>query len=324
MPIPIKYPQWAVNNVVDPTSGQNNVADPDLSDPHKKLEGWSFKEFPPRQWFNFLHRLVNDWTEYFNSDLFGNTAGNDNRNLTVRSIGSADAISTDLSIDVTDDMDINVGDQIDINCSGNITIEGGDIWIDSGNFLYLEGAYEVDITAGEYILMSAGDTINLGTPSVTSPGVIHVQGASAGLRVNSGKVMTEYREGSFIAPVITGSGGFTPDSTWTWRWIRQDNIIDLIIPGMSGNVTSTAASWVFVGVPSDIIDGYSLNLQSYERSSAQSIAYVPLHAGVNAYSVELTQFGGLNPDTINFTFNQLLQAGAQNIGKMHFRYEVRD
>lgn len=332
MPMPDKYPEWASTVVVDGVSGQPNRSDPDSSDPTKKARGWDFKEFPPRQWFNYLHNLVDEWSRYFNEDLWGNTLGNDNRIIQVQAINSYDAVDPSVFVTATEDIDlyafndvnIQAADQIDIDATNNLTINGGDIWIDSGNFLYLDGLYEIDITAGEYILMSAGDTIDLGAPSVTSPGVIHAQGASAGLRVNSGKVMTEYREGSFIAPVITGSGGFTPDSTWTWRWIRQDNIIDLIIPGMSGNVTSTAASWVFVGVPSDIIDGYSLNIQSYERSSAQSITYVPLHAGVNAYSVELTQFGGLNPDTINFTFNQLLQAGAQNIGKMHFRYEVRD
>lgn len=46
-------PQWASDDVVDPISGQNNVVEPPLE---KKLEGWFYKEAPPRQWMNWLGR----------------------------------------------------------------------------------------------------------------------------------------------------------------------------------------------------------------------------------------------------------------------------
>lgn len=301
MGIPSKYPLWATDDIVDPISGQNNVADPDLSDPNKKLEGWAFKEFPPRQWFNFLHRFVADWIVYFNEDLFGNTAGNDNRVLSITEINSADSISTDIDI-----------------------ISTNDIFIDSGNYLYLEGAYEVDIIGGDYVLIEAGTLIDLNAPEITSNGVIHPSGASAGFRVNSGKVLTEYREGSFTAPAVTGSGGFTPSGTWTWRWKRQDNIIDLILEGISGNVLSVTPVWTFVGVPQDILDDPSSNIQTYERSAARAISYVPLMAGVNSLMVDLTMQTGAAIDTVYLTFDQNLPTGTQNFGKMHFRYEVRD
>jgi len=326
MSMPAKYPQWAVNDVIDPTSGQPNVSDPDTSDPSKKLLGWDFKEYPPRQWFNYLHRLVNDWIEYVNGDLFGNALGSDVREVMVSQLSSYDALSTDLNIVSTDDMDIYSNDQMDIAAINNLVVEGGEVWIDSANWLYLLGAYEIDIDAGDYLLMTAGTLTEISSSDITLLGVTDIKGmgGSAGLRLHTGKVMREYIEGGFVAPAVTGSGGFTWVGDWFWEWRRHDNILDLVIPGIAGTVTSAIASWVFVGVPPEIIDGYSLNLQSYERSSAQSITFVPLHAGVNAYRVEMTQFSGLNPNTINFTFDQPLQVGAANIGKMFFRYEARD
>lgn len=46
-------PRWAMDNVVDPISGQPNVVTPP---PEKQDNGWAFGEFPPRQWFNWLGR----------------------------------------------------------------------------------------------------------------------------------------------------------------------------------------------------------------------------------------------------------------------------
>lgn len=66
MPAPTKFPDWAVNDVVNPTSTENNVVEPSGA---KKLLGWDFKEFPPRQYFNWLARLTNDWIQWFDSLL---------------------------------------------------------------------------------------------------------------------------------------------------------------------------------------------------------------------------------------------------------------
>lgn len=333
MAMPAKYPEWAVDDIINPTSGQPNVSDPDLSDPSKKLLGWDFKEYPPRQWFNYLHRLVNDWIFYVNEDLFGNALGGDVRALTVYALSSHDAFSPDMFWYSTGDTEFYANDDMDIEALNNLMLAGADVWIDSNNYLYLEGLYEVDITGGEYVLIDAGTGIGISAPSitlngnnidVTSGGVVHAQGTTPGFRINSGKILSDYREGSFISPPVTGPGGFTWTGDWVWRWRIQDNIIDLIVPGIVGNVTSTNGAWTFVGVPSDIMDAYSSTMQSYERSSAYAITLVPLHVGVNSYKVDLIQEGGTNPDTIYFIFDQSLQTGTANIGKMFFRYEVRD
>jgi len=51
------------NDVVNPTSGQNNVVEPSEA---KKDLGWDFKEFPPRNWMNWLHRLTGQWLGFLN------------------------------------------------------------------------------------------------------------------------------------------------------------------------------------------------------------------------------------------------------------------
>jgi len=63
---PTKIPEWAISDVVNPTSGQNNVVEPTA--PQKNL-GWDFKEKPPRQYFNWLQRLNYLWITWFDSLL---------------------------------------------------------------------------------------------------------------------------------------------------------------------------------------------------------------------------------------------------------------
>ena len=58
---PSKIPEWAINDVVNPTSGQNNVVEP--SGAIKNL-GWDFKEKPPRQYFNWLQRYNYLWCKW--------------------------------------------------------------------------------------------------------------------------------------------------------------------------------------------------------------------------------------------------------------------
>lgn len=59
---PTVKPQWAENDVVDPTSGQNNVAEPPLA---KKTDGIDFEEIIPRQWQNWLQRIIYRWIDWF-------------------------------------------------------------------------------------------------------------------------------------------------------------------------------------------------------------------------------------------------------------------
>lgn len=55
---PDKFPRWASNDVVDATTGQNNVVEPPDS---RKDAGWAYQEKPPRNWVNWLWRKAHDW-----------------------------------------------------------------------------------------------------------------------------------------------------------------------------------------------------------------------------------------------------------------------
>ena len=60
---PSVFPMWAEDDVQDPISQQNNVLPPP---PEKQLAGWARKEFPPRQWFNWLGRYTYRWLLWLN------------------------------------------------------------------------------------------------------------------------------------------------------------------------------------------------------------------------------------------------------------------
>jgi hypothetical protein len=58
---PDVLPTWATQDLVDPTSGQNNVETP----PDQAQQfGWSFQQYPPRNWFNWLSRWTYNWLNY--------------------------------------------------------------------------------------------------------------------------------------------------------------------------------------------------------------------------------------------------------------------
>ena len=64
MPIltrPTTLPTWAVQDVVDPVSHQNNVETPPDS---SQQFGWAFQQYPPRNWFNWLGRWTSNWLAY--------------------------------------------------------------------------------------------------------------------------------------------------------------------------------------------------------------------------------------------------------------------
>lgn len=64
---PDKYPEWASQDVVDPTSGVNNVVEP--SEDKKDLGHGPLGEFPPRQYQNWFMRLVYRWIVWIDSEL---------------------------------------------------------------------------------------------------------------------------------------------------------------------------------------------------------------------------------------------------------------
>lgn len=60
-PRPTVLPEWAVQDIVDPVSMQNNVLTPP---PEMQQYGWTRKQFPPRNWFNWLARYTYQWLAY--------------------------------------------------------------------------------------------------------------------------------------------------------------------------------------------------------------------------------------------------------------------
>lgn len=58
---PTIYPDWALQNVVAPESGQNNVTTPPTE---KQQFGWAFGEEPPRNWVNWLGRYTATWIRW--------------------------------------------------------------------------------------------------------------------------------------------------------------------------------------------------------------------------------------------------------------------
>ncbi len=59
---PTKYPRWASKNVRHEINKEYNIYEP----PEQKKDiGWDLNEVLPRQWFNWLFRIINDWIVYF-------------------------------------------------------------------------------------------------------------------------------------------------------------------------------------------------------------------------------------------------------------------
>ena len=55
------YPDFAMTDVNDPSSGQPNVVSPSAG---KKDVGWVYNEKPPRQYVNWLARVTSKWIRY--------------------------------------------------------------------------------------------------------------------------------------------------------------------------------------------------------------------------------------------------------------------
>jgi hypothetical protein len=61
---PDKYPRWASNIVKNDINKEYNIYEP----PEQKKDiGWDLNDVPPRQWFNWLFKVINDWIVYFDS-----------------------------------------------------------------------------------------------------------------------------------------------------------------------------------------------------------------------------------------------------------------
>lgn len=72
---PTQLPQWATSDIQDPISDQYNVVEPPSE---RKLTGWTLKEKPNRQWWNWLLRQTYLFLQWFDqqSSLQVTTDGN--------------------------------------------------------------------------------------------------------------------------------------------------------------------------------------------------------------------------------------------------------
>ena len=63
---PTVFPRFAVLDLNNGTGAAPNVVEPTAG---KKDTGWNEGERPPRETFNWLHRITNDWIEWFDQEL---------------------------------------------------------------------------------------------------------------------------------------------------------------------------------------------------------------------------------------------------------------
>lgn len=67
---PTESPEWALNDKIDVVSGQNNVASPSASE---KSDGYNYLEYPKRQNWNWLGRMLSKWVEWLTQETENNT-----------------------------------------------------------------------------------------------------------------------------------------------------------------------------------------------------------------------------------------------------------
>jgi len=62
---PTKEPKWATSDQVDPVSGMDNVIDPTTA---QEDYGYTYKDYPSRQIWNYLFRWIYNWLKYFETE----------------------------------------------------------------------------------------------------------------------------------------------------------------------------------------------------------------------------------------------------------------
>ena len=63
---PSVFPVFASTDRADGALGGNNVVAADSS---HQLYGWQYNEKPPREYFNWLHRITNNWLAYLDENV---------------------------------------------------------------------------------------------------------------------------------------------------------------------------------------------------------------------------------------------------------------
>jgi hypothetical protein len=143
---PTVLPVWADLDQVDPISLQNNVLTPP---PEYQQYGWTLKQFPPRNWFNWLGRYTYRWLAYLSQqDAQGNT------------VSASNAVPTDVIFD---------------------SVNGGLAYIyvvDTGNAaaVYHGMVYLPPASVGATFVDIKKVTIN--TPSISASGTVTISGGT--------------------------------------------------------------------------------------------------------------------------------------------------
>jgi hypothetical protein len=94
---PDKFPDWAMEDSIDPISLQNNSIEP----PDEKKEyGWAYRDKGARNWFNFLGRYTGRWIRYLSEQRF--------ESFTVSSLPDPEIAGEGSVIYVSDEVDGSV------------------------------------------------------------------------------------------------------------------------------------------------------------------------------------------------------------------------
>jgi hypothetical protein len=93
---PDMYPDYALDDILDPISGQPNVIEPPTI---KKQQGWLFKEHAEKPWMNWIHRYTRNWIAYLDERL------NKPESYTIGTLPSAASVGAGAFAYVTNDID---------------------------------------------------------------------------------------------------------------------------------------------------------------------------------------------------------------------------
>lgn len=205
----------ADNDIANGPLGGNNVVAPTTV---KQNTGWTFKEFPPRNWVNWLFRVVSKWIHWFDQQeraggvlrvLGGLNHSAFQKTMTV-GIGGAQ------SYDQTTKMNLPAGmGKVVINSAGN----DWEPWVagtGNGSVASAATAFGPDVTLYVFLLSDDnGENVDIGLDSnllatsiLTTSGLTKFRRIGVVVTRDLGGGVTELTQGSML-----GSSGFFHYST---------------------------------------------------------------------------------------------------------------
>jgi len=241
---PTTLPQWADNDIVNPTSGQNNVVVPGAT---YKTEGWGFDEIPPRQYDNWFKRWTYRWINWLDT-VFGDDAKLDQDCTRYSATPGFRALELGPPAANTGNSDINTSPQTVEDHGRSLEISSGDAVHSSiarnGGLIYLTPGQGVNGGTDGNVKVSRG-SLDVNARPIINAGPM---GFNTGGITFPGAGQTEfadYYEGDVdFAPV--GSEFGTPPATGTMHVVRIGGVVTI----------SFAADWLGIGstVPSLRLD----------------------------------------------------------------------